>query len=102
MTSAPSDSQLAVLSLTSLFPSQICVLSVAVVPLVITIQLLFFSQSREKTPLQATGPDSSRWLEADMEAVRVVTDGNAPQSGCSPATVLIKLWQSKEDISLIE
>lgn len=88
MTSAPSDSQLAALSLTSLFPSQICVLSVAVVPLVITIQLFFFCQSWEKTPLQATGPDCSRWLEADMEAVRVVLMGtlhslDAVQQRCS-------------------
>lgn len=98
MVSALSDSQSAVLSLTSLFPSEISMPSEAVVPLVITMQL-FFIPSQQHTSLQVTGLDCShrcqpfRGRYGSCQAHTVM--GDTVQSGCTPVTILTQFSQAK-------
>lgn len=96
--SALSNSHGSALSLTSSFSLKIHMLSVAVVPLVITMQLCHPVTAEHTIRSDTSGLlklasvlQKQIWKLSDSHC-----DGNALQSGCSPVAVLIQIRQSKE------
>lgn len=90
--SALSDSYSAAPSLTSLFPFKVCMPSVAVVPLVITMP-----RFHSVTAAHIIGSDMSGLLTLVSALQKQIWKlSYLPQYGCNPVTVFIQFRQSKE------